>query len=102
VFPCGGEPPNASNINYLPGRTVPNLVIAKVGAGGSVCLYSYAAAHLVVDVSGSLPAVTFIPLGTPQRLLDTRRGAVADTTDGRFRAWGTQPWNGSLELQVTG
>lgn len=102
AFPCepGAQPPNASNINYLPGRTVPNMVVSKVGSTGRVCLYTYAPAHLVVDVSGSLPASTFAPTSAPQRLLDTRGGDTA-TIDGGYRAWGTQPWNGSLELKVT-
>ena len=34
VWPTGDTAPLASNLNYLPGQTVPNLVIAKVGTGG--------------------------------------------------------------------
>ena len=30
----------ASNVNYVAGATVPNAVIAKVGAGGQVCLFT--------------------------------------------------------------
>jgi len=52
VFPCGSTPPTASNLNYVLGSTVPNGVIAKIGAGGKVCLYANSAAHLIVDVSG--------------------------------------------------
>ena len=52
VFPCGSTPPTASNLNYVLGSTVPNGVIAKIGAGGKVCLYANSATHLIVDVSG--------------------------------------------------
>ena len=58
VYPCGSARPNASTINYGPGATIANGIIAKVGANGRVCIYTYAAAHLVVDVNGYFPAGT--------------------------------------------
>lgn len=59
VFPTGSPPPNASNVNLLAGQTRPNLVIAKVGRGGSISLItSIAATHIVVDVIGYLPAIS--------------------------------------------
>lgn len=51
VHPCG-QRPNASNVNYAAGQTIPNAVLAPVSAGGELCIYSRAAAHLVVDVNG--------------------------------------------------
>jgi hypothetical protein len=51
VYPCG-DLPLTSNVNYVPGRNVPNAVIAPVGADGTVCFYSPVATDLVVDVSG--------------------------------------------------
>jgi subtilisin family serine protease len=72
VYPCGGSLPTASNLNFIAGQTVPNAVVAGVGAGGAVCFYSMSATHLVVDVNGYFPAGSgFAPL-TPSRLLDTR------------------------------
>jgi hypothetical protein len=42
-----------SNLNYPSGRTVPNLVVVKVGAGGQVDLYNLAGtAHGEADVAG--------------------------------------------------
>jgi hypothetical protein len=35
VYPTGVGRPNASNLNYLVGQTVPNAVIARLGSGGS-------------------------------------------------------------------
>ena len=52
VFPCGQPRPDASNLNYKTGDVIPNAVLAKVGAGGKVCFYSYAATDLLVDVAG--------------------------------------------------
>jgi hypothetical protein len=54
VYPAGVGRPIASNLNYLAGQTVPNAVIARLGSGGSLCLYSLGATHLIVDVAGYL------------------------------------------------
>jgi PKD repeat protein len=54
VYPCGTQRPLASNVNYVAGQVVPNAVLAKIGTGGTVCIYTRAATHLVVDVNGSL------------------------------------------------
>ncbi|MGB8861236.1 MAG: hypothetical protein WCC60_18405 [Ilumatobacteraceae bacterium] len=40
VWPTGAAQPNASNLNYVAGQTVPNLVIVKVGTGGQVSLFT--------------------------------------------------------------
>jgi V8-like Glu-specific endopeptidase len=56
VWPCGSPMPTASNLNYVPGQTIPNLVVAKVGAGGKVCLSSLASAQLIADLNGYFPS----------------------------------------------
>ena len=56
VFPCGSPRPNAANLNYVVGQTVPNAVVAKIGTGGKVCLFTLAGTDLVVDVNGYFPA----------------------------------------------
>jgi hypothetical protein len=55
VFPAGADLPTASNVNYYAGTTIPNTVVARLGRDASVCLYTHAATHLVVDVAGYLP-----------------------------------------------
>ncbi len=52
VWPCGVVRPLASNVNYVAGQVVPNAVLAKVGVGGKVCVFSRAGTDLVVDVNG--------------------------------------------------
>ena len=52
VFPCGAPQPNASSLNFVAGSTIPNGVIAKVGDGGKVCVYTSAGTHLIADVAG--------------------------------------------------
>ena len=51
VYPCGTRP-DASNLNFTAGQTIPNAVIAPVSASGDVCFYVYGKAHLIIDVSG--------------------------------------------------
>ena len=51
VYPCGTRP-DASNLNFTSGQTIPNSVIAPVSNSGKVCFYVYGKAHLLADVSG--------------------------------------------------
>ena len=75
--------PTASNLNTQPGQTVPNLVLARVGAGGKIRLYNFNyPTHMVADVAGwfDSSALTSTSRGSafygvpPQRLVDTRNG----------------------------
>ena len=52
VYPCDQERPTASNLNYVAGKTVPNLVSVKMSATGTVCLYSQSRTHLIADLAG--------------------------------------------------
>ena len=54
VYPCGSPRPLASNLNYN-GDTTTNLVSAKVGDGGRVCIYTQTSTHLLADVNGYYP-----------------------------------------------
>lgn len=74
VFPCDQNRPTASNLNYVRGETVPNLVNVKLSITGTVCIFTQSPTHLIVDVSG-----TFETDGgagamslSPTRVLDTR------------------------------
>ena len=51
VYPCGTRP-DASNLNYVTGQTIPNAVIAPVSPTGKICIHNYGRAHLLVDISG--------------------------------------------------
>ena len=99
AWPTGQARPQASNLNFVPGLTVPNLVVVKVGAGGQVDLYNSAGAtHVVADVAGWFgleggPGSGFWPV-PPQRILDTRTGNGAPV--------GTLGPNAAMALMVTG
>lgn len=80
VYACDRPIPVASNVNYVAGRTVANLVNVGLGPLGGVCVVSSANAELVIDVEGWFPsAVDGFEPAAPQRLVDTRQdlGAVA-------------------------
>ena len=71
VWPCDRPQPNASNLNYN-SRTIPNAVLTKLAADGSVCIYTYASAHVLVDVNGAFAASSAYSPLVPARLADTR------------------------------
>jgi hypothetical protein len=84
VYPTGASRPVASNLNFTPSLTVPNLVVVKVGAGGKIDLFnSLGSTHLVVDAVGYFEPVSQLLGGgemnalPPSRILDTRTGLGA-------------------------
>jgi hypothetical protein len=89
VYPMGGIQPNASNVNFVTGQTVPNRVIVKVGinpqtsTNGWLSIYNAAGwVDVVADVGGwftdgtdpSATGAAFVGM-TPTRLSDTRNGS---------------------------
>jgi hypothetical protein len=89
VWPSGSGLPTASNLNFTAGQVVPNLVVAKLGAGGSVALYSTAlVTDAVIDVLGWFPAGAAFTGLSPARLMDTRGSHhVASLTPGTSWQW---------------
>jgi hypothetical protein len=81
AFPAGTVKPVASNLNVVPGQTVPNRVLVKLGAGGAVSFYNAAGSvNIIADVAGWYTDGVTATLGatftgvTPARILDTRNG----------------------------
>jgi hypothetical protein len=74
VYPNGQPLPVASNVNYTTGADVPNLVVAPLGADGSVNIFSEDATHVIVDIFGWFGTNAtngFIP-AVPTRVFDSR------------------------------
>jgi len=102
VYGDGSTRPLVSNLNFVKAQTVPNLVVAPVGANGRVALYngSTGPLQLVADVSGYYRAGAPVQAGTfgssaaPARVLDTRSGIGAP----KLAVAG----GGTVVLQVTG
>jgi hypothetical protein len=75
VWPSGLAQPGVSNLNFLPGQTIPNLVTVKIGSNGAIRVANAAGSvDVIVDVVGY-----YDPTGgsrfhaiNPTRFLDTR------------------------------
>lgn len=74
VYPCGAAQPNASAVNYPAATNVAGASLVAVGSHGSVCIYSSARTHLVVDLAGWLTAAAQYSAINPVRAADTRAG----------------------------
>ena len=104
VYPTGQPRPLAANLNWVAGQTVPNRVIAKVGAGGQVAIFngSGGTMNVVVDVGGWFTDATSAAGGarfnglTPNRITDTRPPPL------RIGANPTVGANGQIAVTVAG
>lgn len=90
-----GDWPNASNLNFSAGQTVPNLVLVRVGAGGRIRFHVHeATTHLLADIAGYFTytdeGAGFISV-TPTRLFDSRQ-----PSEDNFGS------NSRRQIQVTG
>jgi hypothetical protein len=104
VWPTGATRPTASNVNFVPGQTVPNRVMVPVGTSGQVSVYNPAGSvDVVVDVGGyftdasdaSATGSQFTPT-TPARITDTRSGS------GEPKAGNNLGSGATLGVQVSG
>jgi hypothetical protein len=90
IFPTGAAQPFTSNLNYVAGQAVPNLVEVGTGASGDVSIFSQARSDVVVDLEGYVSATAiggvgsglYSPLASPARLCDTRAGNPSTLTGG--------------------
>lgn len=100
VYPCDARRPTASNVNYQAGVVSSNSAVAKLDGDGHVCVYTLAAAHVVVDVGGDLADDVFVGLTAPRRLVDSR--ADGQTTDDDVVGFGYRRAGTTLEFPVSG
>jgi hypothetical protein len=76
IYPCTAQVPDVSVLNYAASQTVANNAIATLSPAGEVCVYTWAGADVLVDVTGWLgPSAgsRMVPVG-PTRSVDTRSG----------------------------
>jgi len=68
AYPCIAQPPLASNVNFVAGQVVPNMVISALDGNGQLCVLNNVATQWVLDLSGyftdSLFYFGFFPDGT--------------------------------------
>ncbi|MEV0217453.1 right-handed parallel beta-helix repeat-containing protein [Micromonospora sp. NPDC050695] len=89
VYPNGTPVPMASNLNFVAGQTIPNLVTVPV-VGGKVAIrnVSSGTTHVVADLAGYFGSAasgatqSYVPYG-PSRIADSRTGdGLIDRTAG--------------------
>jgi hypothetical protein len=108
AYPAGGTQPFASNIDFVAGEVVPNLVEVGVGALGDVSLFSSAGTDVVVDVegytaptaAGGAGAGLYDPLSSPVRICDTRAGNPSGLSGPNDQCNGTN--NAGMKLGANG
>ena len=102
IFPHGDAPPNASNLNWTAGETIPNLVTVPVKDGKvSFLNASDASIQLIADLAGYYSATgqsTYQPNG-PTRMMDTRQ--ITYFEDGTNRPAGAVPAWGTVDISLT-
>ena len=72
TYPCDEPRPVASNVNFTSDNTVAGAAIVPVASDGTVCVFTSAATHLIVDVMGSFSGIGSYVRAGPTRLTDTR------------------------------
>jgi hypothetical protein len=101
VWPTGSPEPGTSNLNFTPGVSEPNLVIARVGTDGKVSIRNNVGnVDVVADLQGwytsdATAGSTYVPVN-PQRILDTRDGTGQGGTVAQVGQ------GGIIDLAVTG
>jgi hypothetical protein len=102
IYPAGFGRPLASNLNWAPHETVPNLVIVGVGPTGAITIFNgTGTSDAVVDLEGYYApssggtAGEYVPV-VPARITDTRSGS------GRPNSGSTLGSLQNLDVQVTG
>ncbi|MER5635881.1 hypothetical protein ABT095_02860 [Kitasatospora sp. NPDC002227] len=99
AWPSGSARPVASNLNWVAGQTVPNMVVVPIGPDGTVSLYngSPGSTQLVADVAGYYAGGSGGSLyrsAGPVRVMDTRLGQGAPAA--------AVPSHGTVLLDVNG
>ncbi|MGE0881351.1 MAG: hypothetical protein AB7L13_24380 [Acidimicrobiia bacterium] len=82
AYPTGGSVPATSSVNFLAGKTQPNLVLVKTGTAGRISLVSNVTkVDAIVDIvgwfddgdaTGTSSGYRYQALTSPTRFLDTR------------------------------
>ena len=114
VWPTGQPRPLASNLNFVPGQTIPNRAFVQLGSGGKVSIYnSVGTTDVVVDVNAWITDTTAAASGSglftgvaPVRVLDTRLSPPALGPGGQRTltlggAAGVPPGATAVALNVT-
>ncbi|HET9848321.1 MAG TPA: hypothetical protein VFR68_07175 [Candidatus Dormibacteraeota bacterium] len=103
VYPTNVSRPTVSNLNFVAGQTIPNLVEVALGSDGAVNAFNFqGSTDVIMDVEGWVTSQGTVTDGSglfhpvvPYRIMDTRRNTKVGTI-------GTLSGGQSVTLQVTG
>lgn len=96
VFPTGATQPTTANLNFAPGQTTSNAVVAKVGDADQVSIFNAVGeVHVIVDLNGTYDAASVAAGGG---FFSTQPTRVADTRDGGVKLGAGE----TLEIPITG
>ncbi|MEM9515599.1 MAG: PA14 domain-containing protein [Actinomycetota bacterium] len=100
VTSCGDQPATSS-LNHQAQRSVANNALVELSPAGLLCVYSQRDAHVVVDITGYVPAgVDALSLFEAERFADTRDGFA--TIDGDQVGGGPIAGGQTLEVPIAG
>ncbi|MGD9705268.1 MAG: hypothetical protein AB7J47_02245 [Acidimicrobiia bacterium] len=104
AYPSGTSMPLAANVNFAPGRNVPNLSLMRPGTNGAVSIalgpgHATGTAHVVIDVVGWFSTSSSGERGA--RLVSLAPGRILDTRNGTGRL-GALTQGESMRLQIRG
>ncbi|MEM1333091.1 MAG: hypothetical protein AAGG08_06490, partial [Actinomycetota bacterium] len=97
LFPCDGDVPSTSNVNYRERTVAVNNAVVKLSARGELCVFSAAASHVVMDVTAYAEGDEAL---VPKRLAESRLGERTD--DGRQAGFGRVAAGSVTEVEVAG
>jgi len=102
LYPSGAARPTASNLNWVAGQTIPNLVEVKLGTSGGVTIFnSQGLADVVADVEGWVAAPSS-PAGPDGLFKALQPARLLDTRDGTGGYQGPLGQGAALHMQVLG
>lgn len=100
VYPCGRPHPLVSQVTFAAGQTVANTVFVGLDEHRRACVFTSAAAHVVVDHQADVLTGRAWQLVPPARLADTRTGEL--TVDGAQHGAGPTAPAGTFVVDVAG
>ncbi|MFN3255887.1 MAG: choice-of-anchor Q domain-containing protein [Ilumatobacter sp.] len=101
VHPCLPTEPTAASLNFAEGINRGNEIVAQLDENGRLCLYTFGATQLVVDVVGELTDELIYQPVAPARLVETR-SAPNVSIDGAQQALGRLDAREVLRVEAAG
>ncbi len=72
AYACDGTPPDASTLNFRSNQTIANSFISPISQEGTICVYVYGEADVLVDINGLFTNKSEFAAVQPTRVADTR------------------------------